>query len=69
MCDPRVQAMFNRNRHNNVSIFMISQEYYEQLSKLIRANRNTYQIIKTNNFKEVQNIYQDKASKDMTLKE
>ena len=30
--DPRVQAMFKRSRHNNSSIFLIGQDYYE-LSK------------------------------------
>ena len=28
MIDPRVQAMFKRSRHNNLSIFIISQDYY-----------------------------------------
>ena len=32
MDDPRVRAMFKRSRHNNLSIFIISQDYYE-LSK------------------------------------
>ena len=32
MDDPRVQAMFKRSRHNNLSTFIISQDYYE-LSK------------------------------------
>ena len=32
MDDPRLQAMFKRSRHNNLSIFIISQDYYE-LSK------------------------------------
>ena len=32
MDDPRVQAMFKRSRHNNLSIFIISKDYYE-LSK------------------------------------
>ena len=32
MDDSRVQAMFKRSRHNNLSIFIISQDYYE-LSK------------------------------------
>ena len=32
MDDPRVQAMFKRSRHNYLSIFIISQDYYE-LSK------------------------------------
>ena len=29
MDDPRVQAMFKRYRHKNLSIFIISQDYYE----------------------------------------
>ena len=32
MEDPRDQAMFKRSRHNNLSLFIISQDYYE-LSK------------------------------------
>ena len=32
MDDPRVQAMFKRSRHSNLTIFVISQDYYE-LSK------------------------------------
>ena len=27
--DSRVQAVFKRSRHNNLSIFIISQDYYE----------------------------------------
>ena len=29
MDDPRVQAMFKRSRHNKLSIFIKSQDYYE----------------------------------------
>ena len=29
MEDPRVQAMFKGSRDNNLSIFIISQDYYE----------------------------------------
>ena len=29
MDDPRVQAMFKRSRHNNLSIFIINQDYYD----------------------------------------
>ena len=32
MDDPRVQAMYKRSRQNKLSIFIISQDYYE-LSK------------------------------------
>ena len=38
--DPRVQAMFKRSRHNMLSIFIISQDYYELPKKSIRGNGN-----------------------------
>ena len=66
---PRVQAMFKRSRHNNSSIFKISQDYYELPKRTIRANRKNYHIFKPNNFRDVQNLCQDKASTDMTIKE
>ena len=69
MDDPRVQAMFKRSRHNNLSIFIISQDYYELSKKTIRCNGNIFHIFKPNNFFDVRNLYQDKASMDMTLNE
>ena len=69
MNDPRVQAMFKRSRHNNLSIFIISQNYYELQKKTIRAKRNIYHIFKSNNFLHIRNIYQEKASMDLTLEE
>ena len=65
--DPRVQAMFKRSRHKNLSTFNISQDYYELPQKTIRAKGNIYHIFKPNNFLDVRNIYQDKFSMDMTL--
>ena len=62
MNDPRVQAMFKRSRHNNLSEFIISQDYYELPKKGIRANGNVYHIFKPNNFLDVGNFYQDKPS-------
>ena len=69
MDDSRVQAMFKRSRHNNLSIFIISQDYYELSKRTIRANGNIFHIFKPNNFLDVRNLYQDKASMDMTLNE
>ena len=69
MNDRRVQAMFKRSRHNNLFIFIKDQDYYELFKKTIRANGNIYHIFKPNNFLDVRNIYQDKASMDMTLDE
>ena len=65
----KIQAMFKRGRHNNLSIFIISQDYYELPKRTFRANGNIYHILKPNNFRHVQNLYQDKASIDMTLSE
>ena len=69
MDDSRVQAMFKRSRHNNLSIFIISQDYYELSKKTIRCNGNIFHIFKPNNFRDVLNLYQDKTSMDMTLNE
>ena len=65
----KIQAMFKRGRHNNLSIFIISQDYYELPKKTIRAIGNIFHLFKTNNYLDVRNIYQDKASMDMTLDE
>ena len=67
MNDPRVQAMLRRSRHNQLSIFIISHDYYELPKKTIRANGNIYDVFQPKNFLDVRNIYQDKASMDMTL--
>ena len=69
MNDPRVQAMFKRSRHNNLFVFIISQDYYELPRRTMRANDNIYHIFKPNNFRDVTNSYQDKVSMDMTLNE
>ena len=57
--DPRVQALFKRSRHNNISLMNLSQNYYELPKKIDRANGITYFILKPNNFRDVQNLYQD----------
>ena len=69
MNDHRVQEMFKRSRHNNLSIFIFSQDYSKLPKKTIRAMGNIYHIFKPNNFLDVRIIYQDKASMDMTLDE
>ena len=67
MDDPRVQAMFKGSRHNNLSIFIISQDYYELSKKTIHCNGNFFHIFKPNIFRDVLNLCQDKSSMDMTL--
>ena len=64
---PRVQVMFERSRHKNLSILIISQDYYALPKKTIRANGKIYHIFKPKKFLDVRNIYQDKSSMDTTL--
>ena len=50
-----------------LSVFIIIQDYYDLPKRTIRANGNIYHIFKPNNFRGVQNLYQDKASMDLTV--
>ena len=52
----KIQAMFKRGRHNNLSIFIISQHYYELPKRTIRCNGNVFHLIKPNNYLDVRNI-------------
>ena len=67
--NPRVQAMFKRSSHKNLSIFIINQGYNELPKETIRANGNIYHIFKPNKFRDVQNLYEGKASMDMNINE
>ena len=67
--DPRVQAISKRSGHKNISSFINSRDYYELPKRTIRAYGSIYHIFKPNSSRDVQNLYQDKASMDMTLKE
>ena len=69
MNDFRVPAVFKKSRHNNLSNFLISQDYYDLPKRTIRAKGKTYHIFKPNSSRDVLNIYQDKSSMDMTLNE
>ena len=69
MNDSPVQTTFKRSIHNNLSIFIISQDYYDLPKRTIRANGKIYHIFKPNSFLDVRNIYLDKSSMDMTLNE
>ena len=69
MDGPRVQAIFKRSRQNYLSIFIISQDYYELTKKAIGCSGNIYHSFKPFIFRDVIYLYQDKASIGMTLKE
>ena len=57
--DPRVLAMFKQSRHNDLLIFIISQEYSELPKLTVRAIGNINHIFKPNKIREVLNFYQD----------
>ena len=61
--------MFKRGRHINLSLFIITQNYYELPKRTIRARGNIYHIFKPNNSLDVRNFHQDERSMDMTLDE
>ena len=69
MKDTRVQAMFKTSKYNSLSTFINSQDYYEFPKRSIRATVNIYHIFKPYNFRDVQIIYQDKTSMEITGKE
>ena len=61
--------MFKRSRHNISSIFIINQDYYDIPKRSIRANGNINHIFKQTNYRDIQNLHQDKVSMEMTLDE
>ena len=67
--DPRVQALFKRSIHENLSVFLISQDFYELPKRTISANANISLIFKPNDFRDIFSLRQCKASMDMILSE
>ena len=66
MNDSRVHAMFKRSRNNSLSIVIISHDYCELSKRTIRANEYIYHIFKPKKFRDVENLYQDKANMEMS---
>ena len=64
---PGVESVFKRSRHINIFILIISQNYYDLPKKSIVCSSNIYHIFIPNDFRDVQNLYLDKTSMDMTL--
>ena len=64
---PRIQATFMGSRQINFSLFVTCQDYNELPKKKIRANGNIFYIFKPSNYRDIQNLYKDKPSLDITL--
>ena len=58
--------MFKGSRHNNSCFFIISHYYYDLTKRTIRANGIIFHNLKPKNLRDVQNLFQDKTSMDMT---
>ena len=69
MNDKRVQMLFKRGRHNNLSIYVIVHGYYELPKDTIRENSNIIDHFITNNYCKIESIYRQLASTDMLIKE
>ena len=67
--DPRVQIIFKRGRHNNVSIFVLSHGFYELPKDTIRENSTITHHFITNNIANVECIHRQLSSADMLIKE
>ena len=65
--DLRAQALLKRPRHNNKSIFKISQDNCEFPKTTIRAKANISRSFQANNFRDGQNLYPLKGNMDTTL--
>ena len=67
--DKRVQMLFSRGRHNNLSLFVISQGFYSLPKDTIRENSSIIHHFITNNYCNVECLHRQLASTDMVIKE
>jgi len=62
------KAYFTRGRHTNCSVFYLSQSYFELDRRSIRKNANLLILFELDE-RDVQNLWYDKVSRDMSLDE
>ena len=67
--DKKVQMLFKRGRHNNISVFVISHGFYELPKDTIRENLNIIHHFITNIYCNVECIHRQLCSTDMLIKE
>ena len=61
--------MIKQSSHIKKSILIFSRDYCELPNRTNRAKGKIYLIFKPHDFRDTSNIYQDKASMDMTFSE
>ena len=67
--EERVQMLFKRGRHNNLSIFVATHGFYELPKDTIRENSSIIHNFITNNFANVECLHCQLSSTDMLIKE
>ena len=67
--DERIQMLFKRGRHNNISVFVITHGFYELPKDTIRENSSIIHHFITNNFSNIECIHKQLSSTDMKIKE
>ena len=67
--DKKVQMLFKRGRHNNISAFVISHGIYELPKDTIRENSNIIQLFATNTYCNVECIHRQLCSTDLKIYE
>ena len=58
-----IRAMFQQVWRNNLSIFTISQDYYELPKRTNRSTGSIYHNFKRNIYRDVQNLYHENHSR------
>tara|TARA_R100000081_G_scaffold29474_1_gene13471 strand:+ start:281 stop:1054 length:774 start_codon:yes stop_codon:yes gene_type:complete len=64
----KIESYYTRGRHNNVDCFYLSQSYFQLPRRTIRGNSNFLILFKLPK-KDLDHIYQDHVSTDMTKEE
>ena len=65
--DKKVQMLFKRGRHNNISVYDISHGFYELPKDTIRENSNIIHLFITNNYCNVESIHRQLCSTDLKI--
>ena len=67
--DKKVQMLFKRGRHNNISVFVISHGFYQWPKDTITENSNIIHLFITNNYCNVESIHRQLCSTDLKIHE
>ena len=66
--DEKVQMLFKRGRHNNLSIFVVTHGFYELPKDTIREISSIIHHFITNNFANVECLHRQLISTDLLIK-